>query len=209
MSSTPTRVLAIVGLGFLLGAGHAVVRSAVMGELPIVLTRETAGSGGTGVPPLVQPIPEDTTAPPVATPPPGGTGVPPLVSSASDGLDAPVKPGSITLREALALHEQGAWFLDARHEEDFAAGHVSGAVLMPASRTTTPPGQNDLDAIPPGSTVVIYCTGGDCDASENTAIRLEQLQYEFDIRIMGKGYSDWADAGLPTESGAQAGQVEP
>lgn len=115
--------------------------------------------------------------------------------------DPSVKSGTISLDEARALFEQGAFFLDARYESDYRAGHIEGAFWMPASRVITPAGRAELEIIEPGGTVVIYCTGGDCDASENTAIRLEQSGFHFDIRILGKGYADWADAGLPTSTG--------
>lgn len=191
MSTLLTRVVAIAGAGFLLGVGHSWMRVAWMGRPGIVLSRaELTPTGGA---PLVPP-----TKP--------GTGDPSDTESSQEvsPLDAPVKAGSLTLREASDLHEQGAYFLDARHEEDFVAGRIAGAILMPASRAETREGQADLDTIPPGSVVVIYCTGGDCDASENTAIRLTQLQYEFDVRILGKGYSDWQEAGLAVESGEVA-----
>lgn len=191
MSTLLTRVVAIAGAGFILGVGHSWVRVAWMGRPGIVLSRsELIPSGESRA---VAPVPTGADTPSD----PGTTG-------AASPLDAPVKAGALTLREASVLHEEGAYFLDARHEEDFVAGRITGAILMPASRAETREGQADLDTIPPGSVVVIYCTGGDCDASENTAIRLTQLQYEFDVRILGKGYSDWLEAGLAVESGEVA-----
>lgn len=181
-----TRLLAIAGAGFVLATGHAFVRTAWFDRPPIVLARTVS----------VQPTGPDVT--PVPTPPDA-------VQSPAAGpvspLDAPVKAGSITLGEAFRLFENGAFFLDARYEADFRAGHIEGAFWMPASRVTTPAGMGELQIIEPGGTVVIYCTGGDCDASENTAIRLEQAGFTFDIRILGKGYQDWLDAGLPTGTG--------
>lgn len=125
------------------------------------------------------------------------------LASAGEALapEPAVKPGSISLEQAFALFEEGAFFLDARYEADFRAGHIEGAFWMPASRVITPAGRGELQIIEPGGTVVIYCTGGDCDASENTAIRLEQAGFTFDIRILGKGYVDWVDAGLPIGTG--------
>lgn len=191
MSTLLTRVVAIAGAGFLLGVGHSWVRVAWMGRPGIVLSRAELVPTGGG-PSLTQ-----------VTPGAGDPGDADATGAVSP-LDAAVKAGSLTLREASVLHEEGAFFLDARHEEDFVAGRIAGAMLMPASRAETREGQADLDTIPPGSTVVIYCTGGDCDSSENTAIRLTQLQYEFDVRILGKGYTDWQEAGLPVESGEVA-----
>ncbi len=199
--TTVTRLLAIVGLAFVAACGHAFVRTAWMDQHPIVLTRQARPPATTPAPgpegtapdpdPDADPVPDS--APSVAEAP--------APDAAASPLDAPVKPGSITLREALALFEAGAFFLDARYEADYLAGHVEGAFWMPASRVATPDGLAELQIVEPGGTVVIYCTGGDCDASENTAIRIENAGFDFDVRILGKGYEDWANAGLPTATG--------
>lgn len=215
-ANTLTHLLAIIGTGFLLASGHVYVRSAWM-DRPAVSVTRTAPSrtaqpvGPNQATPAPDPAPDPT--PDLAADPPSWARSTERGSSDSSDpvvfepaaqpspLDAPVKPGSINLREAHDLHEQGAFFLDARYEEDFKAGRIGGAFWMPASRVPTDEGRTDLEIIPPGGTVVIYCTGGDCDASENTANRIELMGYTFDIRILGKGYADWLEAGLPTESG--------
>jgi rhodanese-related sulfurtransferase len=184
--TTLTRLLAIAGAGFVLATGHAFVRTAWSDRPPIVLARA---------------VPVEPSGPDVTTVSPAPDPVPRPEGEPVSALDAPVKAGSITLREASDLFEQGAFFLDARYEGDYRAGHIEGAFWMPASRVTTPDGMAELQIIEPGGTVVVYCTGGDCDASENTAIRLEQAGFTFDIRILGKGYEDWAAAGLPIGTG--------
>lgn len=185
---TLTRLLAIVGAGFILATGHAFIRTAWFDQPPVVLARQAA----------LNPAPT-----PPANPP---TDQPTAEDQPISALDAPVKPGSINLREAFQLFENGAYFLDARYEPEYLAGHIEGAFWMPASRVTTAEGLNELRIIEPGGIVVIYCTGGDCDASENTAIRIEAAGFDFDIRILGKGYTDWADAGLPTATGQDGGE---
>ena len=76
--------------------------------------------------------------------------------------------------------------------------HIQYAQWLPSGRFSSDPdgAMGVLDAIPPSGTVVIYCVGGDCDASENTAIKLEQFGYT-DLRIMGVGFDAWARAGYP------------
>jgi rhodanese-related sulfurtransferase len=202
LCNTLTRLLAIVGLGFVLASGHAFVRTAWMDRPPIALSRQAAptiADPGTGQPVPTPPADPDPSRSTEQTGPETTQADPAAPGSV---LDEPVKPGSITLRQARDLFENGAFFLDARYEKDYVAGHIEGAFWMPAARVTTPEGLSDLQIIEPGGTVVIYCTGGDCDASENTAIRIEQAGFSFDIRILGKGYEDWVRAGLPTASGA-------
>lgn len=207
VGSTLSRLLSIVGLAFVLASAHAFVRVAWMDQRPIALTRQSAAPAPAmpvptpADPDQSDPVQSDPDPADPADPVPIDPAAPPVTPASDDPLDAPVKPGSLTLREAHDLFEQGAFFLDARYEDDFLAGHIEGAFWMPASRVTTPEGMADLQIIEPGGTVIIYCTGGDCDASENTAIRIENAGFSFDIRILGKGYEDWARAGLPTGEG--------
>lgn len=193
---TPTHLLAIAGVGLILGTGHAIVRTTVFGKPAVSLAVRTPASTDTVTP---EPTPTDT---PPAEPDAGDpdTAEPTQQAEPVDPLDVAVLPDQITLRRAHELFLEGAFFLDARNEHDFSLGHIEGAIWMPASRANTSGGQSDLEFIPPGDTVVIYCTGGDCDASHNTKHRLELLQYDFDIHILGRGYEDWLAAGLPVEA---------
>jgi rhodanese-related sulfurtransferase len=180
--TTLVRALAIVALAFIAGTVHALTR-----EAPIVLIR-----------PVVLP---SSVAPdaPASTPPvtaPGAGSV-----DGTDPLDVVHKAGTLTLREGHELWGQGAVFLDARREDQFAEGRISGALWMPASRVGSAESMADLETLltMPGVVVVIYCDGGNCEASENTATRLSALGVPLDIRIMGAGYEDWRSAGLPVQ----------
>lgn len=187
-----TRVLAIIGIAGIAGVAHSYF-------VPVSLTRKAEArtpapqntSSPTGQP-------SDPTTSPV-TPPPTDQQTDPAPNQAQDQLP----DGYIGLDEAHALFERSQtgepiWFLDARHDHEFEAGHIPGAFLMPASRVQTSEGLEDLGFIDPTGTVVIYCVGGDCDASENTAIMLENLGYT-DIVIMKAGFDDWAASGFPVE----------
>lgn len=188
------RALAIAGLAGVVGLGHSLLR-----ETPIRLT----------LPPRQAP-PSDT--------PPRGDGQAPADAGADHAtggydpdaifamspeelLDAGVLPGMITLRQASALYDEGAVFLDARRHDEYLAGHVEGAVWMPAEEVAPRVGEI-MHAV--GMPIVIYCEGGACDASHNTANRLDLTGMGFDpadIRIMGLGYEEWERAGLPTAQG--------
>tara|TARA_R110000744_G_scaffold49491_2_gene107548 strand:- start:2537 stop:3193 length:657 start_codon:yes stop_codon:yes gene_type:complete len=206
---TPQRVLAIVGGAFLLGSGQAVISK------PITLgpANLTTGSGNTKgdpnrtklptqppVAPVVEPDPVDETPPanpsilydqPTAS----------YAGGADSLLDKAVPDGTLTLRESHEVWEDGAYFLDARHEHEFDAGHIQYAAYLEASLFDTDSDRAFAvaDSIPKDATIVIYCVGGECDASKNTAALLEQLGYT-DLRIMGAGYDDWVAAGFETET---------
>jgi len=175
-----TRVLAIIGLGTLAGIGHAMIGKPVnLDELPLTLPSPADPS------PASSERPED----------PAG-----LVVTGIDPLDARGPEGTLTLREAAALYNDGAYFIDARIEEEFNESHIPGAYFLPAQKIRTKEGLDELSTIPPDLTVVIYCVGGDCDASTNTRNAILRLGMGFsDVRILGVGYVDWVEAGLPIE----------
>jgi len=114
--------------------------------------------------------------------------------------DDPAAPSlNIGLDEAVALWERGALFLDARREDEFAASRVAGAYFMPSRLV-----YDSLELLTPymGTPVVVYCVGGDCDASKLTMARLLDIGFDAaDIRIMTASFEDWAAAGHPIEEG--------
>ncbi|MBO6513972.1 MAG: rhodanese-like domain-containing protein [Phycisphaerales bacterium] len=230
--TTPQRVLAIVGGAFLLGTGQALVTDPIVLEEANITSGTGNVKGGAprgGQAPVEDPTEDPTPADPVdetePTPDPDpiddpgdepGTSWNSTVPTASFAgstleqlLDAPVPEGSLTLRESRELWEMGAYFIDARYEHEYEEGHIQYAALLPAQMfdTDVDHANSVMDSIPLDATIVLYCVGGDCDASKNTAALLEQYGYS-DLRIMGAGYEHWVAAGFETASGAD-GEVSP
>jgi len=186
---SPQRVLAIVGAAFLIGTGHALVSG------PVVLGARSVRAGTEGV----KGDPSRTTDRAQAPREENPTDRDPTADAVPEGM--------LTLAESRELWDRGAYFLDARHEDEFDLGHIEYAQWLPATRFDTDPegALRVIGSIPPDGTIVIYCVGGDCDASENTAARLEHYGFT-DLRIMGVGYSDWAQAGHPTSTPSDEGE---
>lgn len=206
-------MLSIIGAATLIAGVHSLF-------LPIAIERESTGFVIPDDPLGSEPASAgDTTA--TETPPalsPGdaqgssSSGAAVVPSGLADETDpssvADEEPadGKIDLATATTLHERsiagrGVWFLDARRREDYDAGRVQGALFMEHSYLSGGEGLDELMMLTPpemGELLVIYCTGGDCQASEDTAILLEQAGYT-NIAIMEVGYDAWAAAGLPTE----------
>ncbi|MCA9303459.1 MAG: rhodanese-like domain-containing protein [Phycisphaerales bacterium] len=179
--TTATRVLAIIGLGSLAGIGHSMIHKPVSFDAPALPAKNPVDPGETDVAPKP--------AEPVDT---GG--------AETDPLDIHGPEGTITLREALALYNDGAYFVDARIQEEYDEAHIPGAYFLPAQKIRTQEGLDELATIPPDLPVVIYCVGGECDASTNTRNAILRLGMGFtDVRILGLGFVDWEDAGLPVE----------
>jgi rhodanese-related sulfurtransferase len=54
-----------------------------------------------------------------------------------------------------------------------------------------------------GAAIVVYCSNPACGNSQAVANKLADLGYT-NVRKYREGIQDWVEAGLPTESGAQA-----
>ena len=92
---------------------------------------------------------------------------------------------------AALLRAGAALVVDVREADEFAAGHVPGAINLPLS-------QFDPAAIPDpaGRTIVLNCLGG-----KRSGMALDQCaaaQAAIDTHLAG-GFKAWADAGLPVE----------
>ncbi len=122
----------------------------------------------------------------------------------ADPADPTALPFEITSAQARPLYEQGiADFIDARLKEDFEAGHIPGAFSMPprSFNATEPPAiQAGLIAPDESRVVIVYCEGGDCDASHIVAERLAELNFPR-IHIMVDGFPGWEAEVGETETG--------
>lgn len=129
---------------------------------------------------------------------------PPQTNTASNTNPEPVKPAptapapvtlglEIDSNQAKMLYDMGVPFIDAREANFFAEGHVERALNLTADQVI--PAAADLIRWRPGP-IVVYCSGGDCDASHHVAQRLQTLQFT-QIHIMVDGFQPWKDAGFP------------
>lgn len=94
-------------------------------------------------------------------------------------------------------------FVDARDESHYLAGHVPGAYPFDRYRL-----ESDLPSLLPvcqtAETIVIYCTGGNCDDSEFAAITLRDAGVGNDkLFVYSGGITEWQSKGLPLETGTR------
>jgi rhodanese-related sulfurtransferase/DNA-binding transcriptional ArsR family regulator len=82
--------------------------------------------------------------------------------------------------------------LDVRPPEEYAAGHIAGAVSMPLAEL-----EKRLAELPPGRRVVAYCRGPYCVLAAEAVKLLRKLGVTA-LRLK-VGYPEWRDAGLPVE----------
>ena len=84
--------------------------------------------------------------------------------------------------------------LDVRPPEEYAAGHVPGAVNVPLSEL-----EHYLKALNPKQEIVAYCRGPHCVLAFDAVARLRKQGLK--ARRLEDGYPEWRTAGLPVETG--------
>jgi rhodanese-related sulfurtransferase len=105
----------------------------------------------------------------------------------TDGLE-PVEREELLKR----ARRRDVTVLDVRPPEEYAAGHIAGAVSVPLADL-----QRRLSELPRGRRVVAYCRGPYCVLAAE-AVRLLRKR-GFDAVRLKDGFPEWRDAGLPVE----------
>jgi rhodanese-related sulfurtransferase len=107
-----------------------------------------------------------------------------------------------SLVRSRALWESGAAvFLDARSEQDYAGGHIAGALSLPVT---------EFDAafsrvrpkLDPEMPLVAYCDGEHCDLSQRLLMKLQPLGFT-NALVLVNGWTVWQKAGLPVRQGGE------
>ncbi|MFK5913712.1 MAG: metalloregulator ArsR/SmtB family transcription factor [Woeseiaceae bacterium] len=82
--------------------------------------------------------------------------------------------------------------MDVRPPEEYAAGHVPGAINIPLSEL-----EQRLDELGQNKEVVAYCRGPHCILAFDAVARLREKGMK--ARRLEDGYPEWKTAGLPIE----------
>ncbi len=95
--------------------------------------------------------------------------------------------------------EEAALFVDARDVEDFAAGHIPGALNLPFDEVITDPVRlAEVDS--GGRPIITYCSGGSCEASTNLAWELINGGHSR-VLVFHGGMPAWEEADFPVAGG--------
>lgn len=96
-------------------------------------------------------------------------------------------PLAISVEEAMQLRENGAFVLDVRQPEEWEAGHIPDATLIPLGELP-----DRLSEVPGDQQVVVVCRSGNRSAQATDILR----QAGFDqTTSMNGGMNEWAAAG--------------
>ena len=117
--------------------------------------------------------------------------------SEKSGLDlineAKEKIREISARDAVAHQEPGVVYYDCREPNEYALGHIPGAVFIPRGNLET-----KIEAvIPRNAKVLIYCATG--NRSALAAVTMREMGYN-DVASMSGGFRGWVEAGGAVES---------
>jgi rhodanese-related sulfurtransferase len=99
------------------------------------------------------------------------------------------------LRDELVtrLRDNLVTVLDVRPEDEFALGHLPGALNVPLSEL-----QQRLRELPKSREIIAYCRGPYCVLSFEAVAALRARGYR--ARRLEDGYPEWKAAGLPIEA---------
>ena len=106
----------------------------------------------------------------------------------------------ISLNEAEKLFfTDAAVFIDARSEEEYARGHIQGALSLPWHDVALSfiAVTQDMDM---ETQIVTYCDGETCELSHDLALFLRDAGF-VNTRVLVNGWTLWQQAGLPMEAG--------
>ena len=103
-------------------------------------------------------------------------------------------PAEVSVSEALALRESGAFILDVRQPEEWDAVHIPDATLIPLGELAS-----RVSEVPQDRQVVVVCRSGNRSAEGRDIL----LGAGFpSVSSMAGGMNDWAASGYPTASGS-------
>lgn len=85
--------------------------------------------------------------------------------------------------------------LDVRPEDEFAVGHLPGALNIPLAEL-----ERRLGELPADREVIAYCRGPYCVLSFEAVAALRERGYR--VHRLEDGYPEWKAAGLPVEAAA-------
>jgi len=91
------------------------------------------------------------------------------------------------------LHDDLVTVLDVRPEDEFAVGHLPGALNIPLAEL-----ERRLAEVPADREVIAYCRGPYCVLSFEAVSALRARGYL--VRRLEDGYPEWKAAGLPVEA---------
>jgi rhodanese-related sulfurtransferase len=112
--------------------------------------------------------------------------------------DADGESLGVTLDQAAQLLQKGeALFVDARPQDQFAQGHIAGALSLPWHYVDDH-FMKTVKRLDEANVIITYCDGERCDLSHELALFLREMGFDR-VLVLANGWILWQEAGLPIE----------
>jgi rhodanese-related sulfurtransferase len=108
--------------------------------------------------------------------------------------------GPVDLDEAIKRGDPLINVVDVRRADDYAKGHIPGAVNLPKGRWDT------LAGLKMGRVNVVYCYSQTCHLAANAALAF--LDKGFPVMELEGGFAAWKDHGFDVETATAVSQPE-
>ena len=118
-----------------------------------------------------------------------------VVAACSPSSDTAVGglPKEVDVATAASMQADDAFVLDVREPDEWAAGHIEGATLIPLGELA-----GRLDEVPTDREVVVVCRSGNRSAQGRDSLLAAGYS---DVTSMAGGMNDWIAAGEPYITG--------
>ena len=125
---------------------------------------------------------------------PASAATPPAVAptAIANAAAAPL-PDTISVAEAAAKRDAGAFVLDVRTQDEWNEYHIPGSTLIPLDQLET-----RLSEVPRDKEVVVVCRSGNRSQPGRDVLKNAGFTQ---VTSMSGGLKEWKAAGLPTVAG--------
>lgn len=113
--------------------------------------------------------------------------------AATVNAPAAALPADISVAEAAAKRDAGAFILDVRQPEEWNAVHIPGATLIPLDQLAA-----RINEVPKDKEVVVVCHSGNRSKQGRDILKNAGFTQ---VTSMTGGMNQWSAAGLPTATG--------
>ena len=115
---------------------------------------------------------------------------PPTGTGAASVTSQPVDPNTIVFDDVLKTYQSGiSYIIDARKPEAYAKGHIKNAINLPSTAIF-----ENIDFVirnvPSTELVIVYCDGGNCEASHTVADALRNQFGFVNVKVYVKGWEE-------------------
>lgn len=119
----------------------------------------------------------------------------PAAATPAAAVNAPAValPAEISVVDAAAKRDGGAFILDVRQPDEWTAVHIPGATLIPLDQL-----QARMNEVPKDKEVVVVCRSGNRSAQGRDILKNAGFTQ---VTSMAGGMTQWSAAGLPTATG--------